>query len=170
MGLGEGKRAAMTIELNSLLAPLEKVVMFGGCTAQVDRLGATVTRQATAFVTNQRFGVLSKKIGGRDLVEIPLLLISSVEFERTITAAQINVVGAGVKLRLERMQLNGAKEFVKIVREQVAKAKTHVDVLPASSASSGSIAAQISELAELHAQGVLTPEEFATAKSKLIAG
>jgi len=160
----------MANELNSLLRPGEKIVMFGGCAARVDRLGTTVTRQATAFVTNQRFGVLSKKIGGRDIVEIPLSLVSGVEFERNITTAQINVVGAGVKLRLARMQVNGAKEFVRVSREQIAMAKARVDVASAASAPSNSIATQVSQLAELHAQGILTPEEFSTAKSKLLEG
>lgn len=166
MGIGESKRAEMAQDLKSVLALEEKIVMFGGCVARVDRLGSTVTRHATAFVTNKRFGVLSKKISGQDLVEIPLSLISSVEFERNITAAQVNVTGAGVSLRLERMQVNGAKGFVKAIREQIAMAKAHVELVVA--ITTDSIATQISDLAELQARGVLTADEFAAAKAKLL--
>jgi hypothetical protein len=170
MGFVEKKRAEMSNELTALLAANERVIMFGGCTARVDRLGATVTRQATAFVTDRRFGVLSKKIGGRDLVEIPLSLISTVEYDRNITAAQMEVGGAGITIKLERMQVNGAKEFVKVIREQIAEAKAQVNVVSEASRPNESIATQLSELAKLQAQGILSAEEFVAAKSKLLKG
>jgi hypothetical protein len=167
MGRAETLRAAMKVELDEMMSSGETIVMFGGCTAHVDRLGATVVRKGTLFVTNQRFGVLTKKIGGKDLVGIPLALIEDVKLERNMTAAQMTVSGSGVKLCMERMQVNGAKEFVRVLREQMALARATPAVAPIAE-STPSVADEILKLADLHAQGILTDEEFSAAKTKLL--
>jgi Bacterial PH domain len=168
MGRAETLRAQMKAELDKVRHPDENIVMFGGCTAHVDRLGNTVVRRGTLFVTDQRFGVLTTKIGGKDLVDIPLALIEDVELERNITAAQMTVSGSGVKLRMERMQVNGAKEFARVLREQMALARTTTVVAPAT-ASTPSVADEILKLADLQAKGLLTNEEFSVAKAKLLS-
>jgi Bacterial PH domain len=168
MGRAETLRAQMKAELDEVRHPDENIVMFGGCTAHVDRLGNTVVRRGTLFVTDQRFGVLTSKIGGKDLVDIPLALIEDVKLERNITAAQITVSGSGVKLRMERMQVNGAKEFARVLREQMALARTTTAVAPAT-ASTSSVADEILKLVNLQAKGLLTNEEFSVAKAKLLS-
>ena len=160
----------MSAELETHVAVGEKIVMFGGCTAQVDRLGATVTRRGTLFVTDQRCGVLGKKVGGHDLVGIPLALITDVQFGRNVTAAQMTVTGAGVTLKMERMQVNGAKEFVKVLREQMALARSRVEVVREAPESKESLADEIKKLSELKSLGVLSSEEFARAKARLLDG
>ena len=146
MGRAEKLRAEIYTELSSHLAPGEKIVMFGGCTAQVDRLGATFTRRGTLFVSDQRCGVLTKKIGGHDLVGIPLALIEDVEFDRNVTAAQMTVTGAGLTLKMARMQVNGAKEFVRLLREQMAQAQTRVEVVKNGPDMQSSVADEIRKL------------------------
>ena len=168
MSRSETKLLEMKVELAAILTPQEKIVAWGGCTAKVDRLGMSVTRRGTVFVSNLRFGVLTKKIGGQDLVEIPLALISIVEFDRNITAAQLTVAGAGVTVQLERMVVNESKEFARVVREQIAKAKTQVEIVPSNPVETESIVDQIAKLSELHNQGLLTAEEFSIAKSKIL--
>lgn len=160
----------MSAELAPLLAPGEKIVMFGGCTAQVDRLGATFTRRGTLFVSDQRCGVLTKKIGGHDLVGIPLALIEAVKFDRNVTAAQMTVTGAGLTLKMARMQVNGAKEFVRVLREQMAHAQTRVDMVNEGPRSTNSMADEIKKLSDLHSKGMLSGDEFALAKSRLLEG
>jgi hypothetical protein len=168
MSRAETLRAAMSSELDKVLAEGETVVMFGACTAHVDRLGATVVRHGTLFVSNQRCGVLTNKVGGKDLVSMPLALIDDVVMDRNITAAQMTVTCAGVKMRMERMQVNGAKEFVRVLREQMATAKTQVTIAPAAVESAPSVAGEIQKLADLHQKGLLSVDEFAAAKSKLL--
>lgn len=168
MGRAETLRAQMKVELDKIRRQEEKVVMFGGCTAHVDRLGTTVVRRGTLFVTDQRFGVLTKKMGGKDLVDIPLALIEAVKLERNITAAQMTVSGSGVKLRMERMQINGAKEFVRVLREQMALARSTPAVALVTD-STPSVADEILKLADLQAKGLLTDEEFSAAKTKLLS-
>ena len=168
MSRSEIKLAEMKAELVTVLTPKEKIIMWGGCTAKVDRLGMTVTRRGTVFVSNSRFGVLTKKIGGQDLVDIPLALISTVEFDRNITAAQLTIAGAGVTIRLERMVVNESKEFARVVREQVARAQNQVEIIPTHPAPGKSIVDQIAKLSDLHNQGLLTAEEFSVAKSKIL--
>jgi len=168
MSRAESKLAEMKVELAAVLAPQEIIVMWGGCTAKVDRLGMTVTRRGTAFVSDKRFGILTKKIGGQDLVDIPLALISTVELDRNITAAQLIVVGAGVTVRLERMVVGESKMFARAIREQMAKAHTQVEIVPSIPGSSTSIVDQISKLTDLHKQGLLTAEEFSVAESKIL--
>jgi len=146
VGRAEKLRAEIYTELSSHLAPGEKIVMFGGCTAQVDRLGATFTRRGTLFVSDQRCGVLTKKIGGHDLVGIPLALIEDVEFDRNVTAAQMTVTGAGLTLKMARMQVNGAKEFVRLLREQMAQAQTRVEVVKNGPDMQSSVADEIRKL------------------------
>ena len=168
MGRADAKLAEMKIELAAVLTPGEKIVMWGGCTAKVDRLGMTFTRRGTAFVSESRFGILTKKIGGHDLVDIPLALISTVEFDRNITAAQLTVAGAGIAVRLERMVVNESKEFARVIREQIAKAKSKVEIVPTSPAQETPLYDQIAGLSDLHNQGLLTAEEFSVAKAKLL--
>ncbi len=170
MGRAEKLRAEMSAELASHLARGEKIVMFGGCTAQVDRLGATFTRRGTLFVSDQRCGVLTKKIGGHDLVGIPLALIEDVEFDRNVTAAQMTVTGAGLTLKMARMQVNGAKEFVRVLREQMAQAQTRVEVVKEGPGSASSIADEIKKLSDLQSEGILSADEFAQAKARLLEG
>jgi hypothetical protein len=158
----------MSAELASHLAPGEKIVMFGGCTAQVDRLGATFTRRGTLFVSDQRCGVLTKKIGGHDLVGIPLALIEDIEFDRNVTAAQMTVTGAGLTLKMARMQVNGAKEFATVLREQMAQAQTRIEVVKEGPDSPNSVADEIKKLFELQTQGALSADEFAVAKARLL--
>jgi hypothetical protein len=160
----------MSAELETHLAEGEKIVMFGSCTAQVDRLGSSVTRRGTLFVTDQRCGVLSKKVGGHDLVGIPLPLIGDVQFGRNVTAAQMTVTGAGVTLKMERMQVNGAKEFVKVLREEMAMARSRVEVVREAPDVKESLADEIRKLSELESQGVLSAEEFVRAKARLLEG
>jgi hypothetical protein len=62
------------------------------------------------FVSGQRFGVLTKKIGGHDLVGIPLALITNVELDRNVTAAQMTVARAGLTLKMERMQAEQSRK------------------------------------------------------------
>ncbi|MCU1363392.1 MAG: hypothetical protein JWM55_1220 [Acidimicrobiaceae bacterium] len=168
MGRAEKLRAEMSAELAPLLAPGEKIVMFGGCTAQVDRLGATFTRRGTLFVSDQRCGVLTKKIGGHDLVGVPLALIEDVEFDRNVTAAQMTVTGAGLTLKMARMQVNGAKEFVRALREQMAKAQTRVEVTSDPPGSQSSVADEIKKFAELKEQGIISGEEFDVQRKRLL--
>ena len=160
----------MSTELDTILAPGEKIVMFGGCTARVDRLGVMVVRHGTLFVSNQRFGLLTKKIGGHDLVGIPLPLITNVELDRNVTAAQMTVAGAGLTLKMERMQVNGAKEFVKVLREQMALSQTRVEVVSKASELPASIADEIKKLSDLQSGNILTSDEFALAKARLLEG
>lgn len=160
----------MSAELGSHLVPGEKIVMFGGCTAQVDRLGATFTRRGTLFVSNQRCGVLTKKVGGHDLVGIPLALISDVKLDRNVTAAQMTVSGAGLTLKMARMQVNGAKEFVRVLREQMALAQSRVEVVGDGPGEHSSIADELKKLSELQSQGILSADEFAQAKTRLLEG
>lgn len=160
----------MSAELGAHLAPGEKIVTFGSCTAQVDRLGATFTRRGTLFVSDQRCGVLTKKVGGHDLVGVPLALIDKVEFDRNVTAAQMTVTGAGLTLKMARMQVNGAKEFVRVLREQMAQAQTRVELVSDRPGSSNSTADEIKKLSELRSQGVLSEVEFAVAKARILEG
>ena len=167
MGRAETLRAQLKVELDKVKHPDENIVMFGGCTAHVDRLGATVVRRGTLFVSDQRFGVLTKKVGGKDLVDVPLALIDEVKLERNMTAAQMTVSGSGVTFRMERMQVNGAKEFVRVLREQMALART----TPATASVSGStpsVADEILKLVDLQAKGFLTEEDFSAAKARLL--
>jgi hypothetical protein len=168
MGRAETLRAQMKVELDEVRHPDEQIVMFGGCTAHVDRLGTIVVRRGTLFVTDQRFGVLTTKIGGKDLVDIPLALIEVVKLERNMTAAQMTVSGSGVSLRMERMQVKGAKEFARVLREQMALARTTTLAAPAAE-STPSVADEILKLADLQAKGLLTNEEFSAAKAKLLS-
>jgi len=160
----------MSTELDTILAPGEKIVMFGGCTARVDRLGVMVVRHGTLFVSNQRFGLFTKKIGSHDLVGIPLALITNVELDRNVTAAQMTVAGAGLTLKMERMQVNGAKEFVKVLREQMALSQTRVEVVSKTSELPASIADEIKKLSNLQSCGALTSDEFTLEKARLLEG
>jgi hypothetical protein len=170
MSRAELKRAGLSAELNTFLEPHEKIIMFGGCIARVDRLGATVVRRGTLFVSNQRFGVLTKKIGSHDLVSIPLALVTNVELDRNVTAAQMTVAGAGLTLHMERMQVSGAKEFAKVLREQMALSKVRVEKVSETSVSPVSFVDEIKKLSDLQSRGILTSEEFALAKARLLDG
>jgi hypothetical protein len=49
-------------------------------------LDVAFARRGIRFVSDQRCGVLTKKLGGHDLVGLPLALIDNVEFDRNATA------------------------------------------------------------------------------------
>ncbi len=73
---------------------------------------------------------------------------------------------AGMKAGEARAQQQAAVEQARA--EGAASAQQQAAAPPAAAASSSKVNAELQKLADLHKQGILTDEEFAAAKKKLL--
>jgi Short C-terminal domain/Bacterial PH domain len=118
----------------------------------------------TLALTNKRL-IFSGSIGlKREQHSSPLQLVTSVDLVKGAMLSHLQVTLAG-SVSKYRVKYTDASAFVQATHAAVAAAQT----APASQTSAPSAADELMKLADLHAKGVLTDEEFATAKAKALS-
>ncbi len=101
-------------------------------------------------------------LSGHWAVQVEILLHET-------TPSRTQVVFNGSNRGMCPIQSNHVKDQVSKLRSQIASIANRRQV-PARSKTTGSVSSELEKLGHLHAQGVLTDEEFSRAKSRLLDG
>ncbi|WP_300908572.1 PH domain-containing protein [Corynebacterium stationis] len=132
---------------------------------QVDNLPVAV------LLTDQRVFLKSKgHVGALSSQEIDPRSITSIETGRKFTGDTVKLTVSGAKIELDFMPEGRASEFadqVRTLKEELNSPARHWSAEQPPQ-ESGDNLDQLSKLAELHAAGVLTDEEFTAAKAKAL--
>jgi L-ascorbate metabolism protein UlaG (beta-lactamase superfamily) len=167
MALKDSKREQIIADLQPVLMDGETLIDVTTGMAEVTRLGRKTERRGTLFVTDRRVGLFTKKIGGHDMLDFSYGLLTSIEYKKGLSFGEITLLAAGDRTRFHMIPKNLVEEFVKVIRERMAVSHHH-NQPPAQVAPPASIADELTKLASLRNDGVLTQEEFEAQKAKLI--
>lgn len=104
-----------------------------------------------------------KMIGGYQSEEYPLNRISSINFNSGLLGSSIKIHASGNDLEMGWIPKDeGVEDFVKNVKMYMDEPNTDTSV------GQSDIADQLKKLADLKEQGILTEDEFAAQKAKLL--
>lgn len=143
----------------------EEMVAAVGGMAEVNRGGSKTRRRGTLFVTDRRVGVLSKKIGGHDLTDFAFELLTSVEHKKGLMYGEITLLASGSSIRFHQIDKDQVEPMAKLLRDAVVSAH---GARHAPAPAPTTAADEIAKLGALKAQGLLTDEEFAAEKARLL--
>ncbi|MFD1052471.1 SHOCT domain-containing protein, partial [Kibdelosporangium lantanae] len=121
-------------------------------------------RNGLAAITGTRLLLIDKAFLSDEVVEIPLTSIGTMGTEQQfLTNALVLRLHSGQPVRL--INIDDIDAFTDTLRDAIQRATTPV---PPSTAPNHDILDQIAKLADLHAAGVLTDDEFQTKKTELL--
>jgi hypothetical protein len=134
--------------------------------AKVKRMGSETDRRGTIFVTDRRVGIFTKKLGGHDLLDFAYGLLTSVQYKKGISFGEITLLAAGDSAHFRMIPKAAVEDIAQTIRHRMAAAHDH----PGSVTQTApvSVADEIAKLGELKTAGLLTEEEFAVEKARLL--
>lgn len=129
-------------------------------------MGLTMKKNATIVVTDRRVMLVEDSALGTVTRSrtVGLEKISAVNVESGVMYGEVEIVTSNESIKVEKILGNEAEALARVLREKLDAPKA---ASTAPVASTGYVD-QLAQLAELHAQGVLTDEEFAAAKAKAL--
>jgi hypothetical protein len=167
-GTSEKKMGKLLDDLVPILRDGEEVLDCTHGTATVQRMGQKSLRRGTIFVSNQRAGVFTKKLGGYDLTDFAYGLITAVQHKEGMMNGEIDILASGTNLEVHQIPKGEATKLANLIRNQMA----HHHAPPAPSVPPVALAdgphEELKKLAELHQSGLLTDEEFATKRKVIV--
>ena len=125
-------------------------------------LGSDSIRNGVFVATNKRVIFFAKKMFGFDMETFPLSKVSAIEFSKNLFGKSINLTMSGNSAKMKWINKGEPEALVNYVRENMGETAS-------TTTSSEDIPSQISKLAELKDQGVLTEEEFSLKKTELLS-
>ncbi|WP_241031866.1 SHOCT domain-containing protein [Rhodococcus koreensis] len=152
------------MKISAELQPGEDVLASVLATVVDKSFGASGTVRGKLVLTNRRFFFSGDGRGSSQHRAIPLQHVTSVDLHKNLMFAQVMITFAGGVSRC-RVKYNDAAPFVKVAQDVVGG---RVDSPAPSPIPVTSAADELAKLAQLHAQGVLTDAEFATAKANAL--
>lgn len=105
------------------------------------------------------------------LEDFPLDKVSSVQWSSGLALGKLTIFASGNKAEVDQLQKKDGKDLADHVREVIAVGSASSDQIstPATSSSGpASVADELRKLGELRDAGVLTEDEFATQKARLL--
>ncbi|PZF80424.1 SHOCT domain-containing protein [Jiangella anatolica] len=134
--------------------------------------GETVERLATGIhgrgvgllaLTDRRLLFLRRGRLSQTLEDFPIARITTVQWHVSVLSGTITVFATGVKADITNVHKDDGRELTERLRERIATTSA-----AEAEAAGAVIIEQIRRLGELHADGVLTDEEFAEKKAELL--
>jgi hypothetical protein len=122
-------------------------------------------------LTNRRLLFLKDGVMKQTHEDFPLDKVSSVQWSSGLTLGKLTIFASGNKAEVDQVQKKDGKDFVDHVRERIASGSETRQAAsePAATATSpASVADELKKLAELRDSGVLTDDEFAAQKARLL--
>ena len=150
-------------EIEGMLEPGEEVKahVFGTqCDPPTSKSGKVAGALA---VTDRRFLFVGKSIASKKVHGIPLDTVTSVELNKGAMFSHVQVTLAGSYENF-LVKYKEAEQFVQVAQSSLASAHSGGGQAPAAA----SMADEIAKLADMHQQGLLSDEEFAAAKARLL--
>lgn len=130
-------------------------------------LNKDTVRNGIFIATEKRVIFYAKKMFGYDMEVFPYNNISSIEMSKGMTGHTISLFTSGNKVKMKWINYGDIPKFVELVNEAIQKKNSFAQT--AATTSSDDITEQLTKLAALKDQGILTEEEF-TAKKKQLLG
>lgn len=117
-------------------------------------------------VTDQRILIISDKIIGWDSESQTIALdkVSSISEKTGFALGKIHISTSNAEIEIEKVATNEVKAVVAATRRAMASKPSEKTPTPSPADSVG----ELKNLAELHAAGVLTDEEFSAAKARVL--
>ena len=130
------------------------------------------THSGVLVATNSRVIFIDKRmLGGLHVEDFPYDKISSIQYNTGWVFGKITIFASGNKAIIEQVEKELVRDFCDYVRARISAPTQHANVpkqeVPASN-NSRSVVEELRELKELLDEGVLTDEEFAKQKKKLL--
>jgi hypothetical protein len=149
----------------SMLQPGESIVasiLASQCDPPTSKSGKVAGCLA---ITNQRVMFAGRAIAKTVNRTIPLSQVSSLELSKGMMLSHVQLTLAGSYENF-LVKYKEAEEFMITAQAELQKSRSQQPAM--TSPSAGSTADELNKLADLHEQGILTAEEFADAKARLL--
>lgn len=153
--------------ISSMLQPGESIVasiLASQCDPPTSKSGKVAGCLA---ITNQRVMFAGRAVTKTVNRTIPISQVTSLELSKGMMLSHVQLTLAGSYENF-LVKYKEAEEFMAVAQAELQKSRNQQPASTPSSASS--TADELKKLAELHQQGILTAEEFAEAKSRLLKG
>lgn len=143
----------------------ETVKHWSSGTVESKMLGNDTKRSAVVLATSKRVIVfVPKMFGNYDIEEFPYSSMSSIEAGKGFLGGTAKFIASSNTMKVTTMQAGQPQQLIEFVRSQL-----HNPQVQTPQAASVDVMTQIEKLADLHSKGMLTAEEFAAAKAKVLA-
>jgi len=169
LGVVKPKEAVQLDGLEAHLDPGEWVdaVVFGFYEGRM--LGSDVTRKGLLAATNLRLVFYGHKMMGYDLESFNYDKISSFEETVSMGSRTYSFFASNNQAKLKVVTATYGGDFTRTVRAHLSSGSAPAARLPETPAADGrTLIVQLRELGALRDEGVLTEEEFATQKARLL--
>ena len=137
----------------------------------VERLvqGTYENGNGVLVATNKRLMFVDKGITKLRVEDFPYDKISSIQYKTGMMMGTITIFASGNKAEIKNVQKDRCKDFADYVRARSSASVEHASA-PASAPATGQddVVSQLERLAKLKEQGILSDEEFATQKQKIL--
>lgn len=144
-------------ELPNVLWPNERIEQFGG--------GTYEGKSGVLVATNRRLIFLDKGLIRLKVEDFPYDKITSIRVETGLLQGKLTIMGSGNDAVIDRVPKDQAQRLGDHVRRRLNKAAQP----PAADRSGGGdVVSQLERLAKLRQQGLLTDQEFAAQKRRLL--
>lgn len=150
-----------------VLADGEQILDVTTGMGKVRRMGQETHRNGGLLVTDRRVIFYSKKIGGYEMSDHTYGLLTSLDYKKGIVSGNINLNASGDHYHISMVPKDDVERVAQCIRSQMGAVTAH----PASASASAApdLADQLTRLAALRDQGILTEDEFAAQKAKLLS-
>lgn len=167
----EKARSLMSVKLGSG-REIKRLAEYLWDNEQVERMvsGQYGGGQGVLVLTNRRLLFLKDGIMRKTLEDFPLEKISSVQWSSGIVQGKITIFASGNKAEVKGILTSAGKDLADLARERITDVSKTAKPAPGASGPSGaaSVADELRKLAELRDAGVLTEDEFAAQKARLL--
>jgi hypothetical protein len=127
--------------------------------------GTYEQKQGIVALTDQRLLFVFHGMLGHAVEDFPLDRLENVQTKVGMTSGDLTVSSAGKSTVIKSIYKSDLKRLADALRQRIAVGSQPVQAAPADSLD---VADQLAKFAALRDQGVLTEEEFATQKEKLL--
>jgi hypothetical protein len=130
--------------------------------------GVAQGRKASIVVTDKRVVIFSKRLGGFDVQDFAYGLLTGVDYKKGLALAHINLRASGDSADISQVQKHDVERIAEAIRHLMVAAHPSGSVGAAVPAASFDFETEIRKLASLRDEGLLTEEEFASRKARLL--
>lgn len=148
-----------------LLQPGEEVLDVTTGMVEMTLTRTKTSRNGAILVTDRRVIFYTKKLGGYEMYDHAYGLLTALDYKKGAIYGNITFAASSERTRVKQVPKESVERVAKAIRERMAAAQEK----GRPGAGTGvSAADEIRKLAELHAEGILTDEEFAAKKQQLL--